>query len=654
MAFRSASAAAAASSNSSTFTAPTGIQDGDILVIALHYDNAPGTITWPSGFTQFVSYIYNGSTKNVRAAWKVASSESGSYVVSTTNTIYRSGVMGAWSGRSAAQSMSAQTSGTGNANAISTPVTISLTGITAAANDDVIYFPVWSPQSSGFGTWTFTPPTNYTTAGSNLTALYGLSAMAYRDDVSAGATGTLASTVGGSTSPAEGYGGFVVALAAEPLEQEAFAFGDDNGNEAAHTLGSQNANVATATAQTKTLRLLINATGDPQSTAYTLYAQKNGTGGYSAVSVGSGTSPALSFGAAGTLAYSGAGGAAGSVAPTYPTGITTNSALILVVGQKPSSANGGTVTTPSGWTLQGSLTGANDGDTGGYTTTLGADTGNVNVYVYTKDVVSGTESGTLSVTLGTNDVSWANIYRIQASDLATLSYQCGTGKDTTGGSVSIATGNMDVAAGDHILAGMVIPTDVTTPAQFSAEALAQTGTTFGTINELEEPDSATGSDIGGFLIEAAVSSGSGSGAVTMTATAGGTTTNVRGPGFVLRVRASPIVYDVYVTNSSNVAAGGEATTARLTPSSGKTTSNFTTGRRWDDENGSDSIDIGNNFYTEVEWVIRNDMTTGFVEFRVYAGSSALTTYTVTPKWTIGTVTTSYPFIGYKVAPLLLH
>jgi hypothetical protein len=51
--------------------------------------------------------------------------------------------------------------------------------------------------------------------------------------------------------------------------------------------------------------------------------------------------------------------------------------------------------------------------------------------------------------------------------------------------------------------------------------------------------------------------------------------------------------EVYVDTSSSVASGGEATTARLTAPSGKTTGDFTIGRRWDDENGSDSIDIGN-------------------------------------------------------------
>jgi hypothetical protein len=451
----------------------------------------------------------------------------------------------------------------------------------------------------------------------------------------------------------------IVTYSTATLEQEGYRWGVDDGSESAHTWeAAQDTSITLPDTQSRLVRLLVDSTGDADSTAYTLRYQKNGTGGYVPVPVGSVNSPTLSFGAAGTIAYSASGGT--SVAPTYPSGITANSALVLVVGQKPSSANGGTVTTPSGWTLQAQNTGATDGNTGGYTTTLGADTGNTNIYVYTKDTVSGSESGTLSVTVGTNNVCWANIYRIQASDTGTLSYAGAVGKDTSAGNVSIATGSIDIAAGDYILAGMVIPTDVTTPSQFSAEALSQSGTTFGTVTEVQEPDSTTGNDIGGFIVEAAVSSGSGSGAVTLTATAGGTTTNVRGPGFVLRVRITGASNEVYVDTSSNITAGGEATTARLTAPSGKTTSDFVTGRRWDDENSEtgDAIDITTDDYTEVEWLVALSSAPSdgdYFDFRVYAGSTALDTYTQTPRWTVGTAGPSTSFVYLRsIAPLLLH
>jgi len=96
--------------------------------------------------------------------------------------------------------------------------------------------------------------------------------------------------------------------------------------------------------------------------------------------------------------------------------------------------------------------------------------------------------------------------------------------------------------------------------------------------------------------------------------------------------------EIYVGLSSNITAGGEATTARLTAPSGKTTGDFMTGRRWDDENGSDSIDITADDYTEAEWNLTMSSapaTSDYFDFRVYAGGSALDTYTLTPRWTVG-------------------
>jgi MSHA biogenesis protein MshQ len=98
------------------------------------------------------------------------------------------------------------------------------------------------------------------------------------------------------------------------------------------------------------------------------------------------------------------------------------------------------------------------------------------------------------------------------------------------------SGDPGVTVGDHILAAMVIPTDVTTPAQFSAEAFTQAGVTFGAVTEISEPDSTTGNDIGGFVVRSTATAGVGSAAPVMTATAGGTTTNVRGPGVFIRIR----------------------------------------------------------------------------------------------------------------------
>lgn len=418
------------------------------------------------------------------------------------------------------------------------------------------------------------------------------------------------------------------------VDQEGARFGLDDGSESAHTWAAAQDTDLSAALGAKLLRILLNTAGDLASSVPTLRAQKNGAGGYKVVPVGATTTPTLTLGAVGTWAYS-----TGNPAPAYPAGATALSQYVLVTYNKPSTANGATAPTISGWTLVGSITGANDGDTGGYTTTLGADTGNMNLWVFTKDTVDGTESGTVTVTHSASNHAGAAIIRYERNTTDAISVAMVTGKDTTAGNVSIVTGSIALAPGDLILGGMIIPTDVSTPSQFSSHALSATSITFGTVTEEVEMDTTSGNDSGGYLITSSVSSGTATGAVTMTATAGGTTTNVRGPGFILRLRAAAAYSnELYVSTSTNIAASGEATTPRLTAPSGKTTADHDGGRRWDDENGTDAWNPAADKYGEFEWSLttQSPATTGdYWDFRAYLGSTALNTYGLTPRWTIG-------------------
>ena len=247
---------------------------------------------------------------------------------------------------------------------------------------------------------------------------------------------------------------------------------------------------------------------------------------------------ALGTPVAAAAAYSASGGT--TVSPAYPAGILATDSVILFVGQKPSTANGGTVTTPAGWTLREELTGA-----GGYGTTLGADTGNTNLRVYTWDAPVAGQTGNRAVTLGTNNISWAFIVRVPTGGGA-LSYGSADGQRTTTPTspMAIALANGATAtnfeAGDKAIWAMCIPTDVTTPAQFSAEAVTATGATFATATEINEPDSTLGNDIGGYSAYAHVNSGSSTTAPTVTVTLAGTLTNVRGPVVLLRVREAAL------------------------------------------------------------------------------------------------------------------
>lgn len=96
---------------------------------------------------------------------------------------------------------------------------------------------------------------------------------------------------------------------------------------------------------------------------------------------------------------------------------------------------------------------------------------------------------------------------------------------------------------------------------------------------------------------------------------------------------------IYYSASSNITASGENTTAQLTAPSGKTTSDFVTGRMQDDENPTDDIDITADNYTELEWCLQASAYTTdgqIYQFRLLSGTVPFNTYTVTPQWTIGT------------------
>lgn len=268
---------------------------------------------------------------------------------------------------------------------------------------------------------------------------------------------------------------------------------------------------------------------------------------------------ALGTPVAGAAAYSAQNGT--TVAPAYPVGIVATDVVLLFTGQKPSTANGGTATTPAGWTLREELLAA-----GGYGTTLGADTGNTNLRVYSWDSPVAGQTGTQSVTLAQNNVSWAFIVRIPTGGGA-ITYGSADGQQTAtpGTSMAIALTNGATATnfqtGDKAIWAMCVPTDVSTPAQFSAEAVTATGAVFATATEINEPDSATGNDIGGYSAYTHVNSGSSTTAPTVTVTVGGTRTNVRGPVVMLRVREAAAPKEIDAASTSFSYTGQAATLA---------------------------------------------------------------------------------------------
>jgi len=113
---------------------PSDIADDDILIITQMSDGDTGAITWPSGFAEIGKFLAPSSLATVAAAYKVASSESGTYVVSWVNG--QDTILWMGSIRNATTSTpidDPNTSNTGN----STSVTSS--GFTVAGQDEIIF-----------------------------------------------------------------------------------------------------------------------------------------------------------------------------------------------------------------------------------------------------------------------------------------------------------------------------------------------------------------------------------------------------------------------------------------------------------------------------------------------------------------------------------
>lgn len=238
---------------------------------------------------------------------------------------------------------------------------------------------------------------------------------------------------------------------------------------------------------------------------------------------------------AGTAVYSGIGNAINAVVPS---GVAAGDALVLVIGHKPSSANvnTGSASTPAGFTERLEIIAA-----GGYGTSAGVDIGNCNLFIFTKDVVDGSESGTtISSALTGTSAAYGLVIHIPGGGTPLL-YSVADGEQSTAPSSTLSVNlapTIPFKSGDFALWAMAIPTDLTTPALYSAHTISATGATFNTPVEFTEPDTTTNNDLGGVIAYATVASGIATAAPVIGATLSGTLTNVRGPVGLLRITES--------------------------------------------------------------------------------------------------------------------
>lgn len=215
MAFRSAAATNQGASVASSIAAtmPTGYQSGDVLLAFVNWDDLGAVITAPSGWTTVATQInLSGPDGESLAIYqKVATGSEGTTQTWTNNTHAVSVVIGAWTGRSTTALTSANAASTSNTTSNTSPISASYTGITASNSDDLALFMGVDPTAGG-ATWSFSTVTGFT-AGASTSAAYPDTALQYKDNVSAGATGSLATTITRTSGTGNaGYGGFLVRI----------------------------------------------------------------------------------------------------------------------------------------------------------------------------------------------------------------------------------------------------------------------------------------------------------------------------------------------------------------------------------------------------------------------------------------------------------
>jgi hypothetical protein len=184
------------SGSGTTFTVnvPTGVASGDIVILVCTYDGGGYALTglWPEGFTQFYDdYISAPDLQTCGIAWKrLTGSDTGTYNMGTIGAarVWNMHAI-AFSGRSTGSDPEA----THNIHATgeTSPITSTALGVTAVAEDDLVF--INCPDKATHLGVVWTQPTGFTVA-QELSLGYSASESAYKENVSAGATGNITSS----------------------------------------------------------------------------------------------------------------------------------------------------------------------------------------------------------------------------------------------------------------------------------------------------------------------------------------------------------------------------------------------------------------------------------------------------------------------------
>ncbi|QQS15430.1 MAG: hypothetical protein IPK84_03610 [Candidatus Moraniibacteriota bacterium] len=381
-----------------------------------------------------------------------------------------------------------------------------------------------------------------------------------------------------------------------PIEQEGFRFRNDDGSESAATwMQNQDTNASQYKNTNVRLRMLLDTPSDPISIPFRLEYKKSTESVYKKVLASESGSSTHAF--VNSKRWKGNGSPS---ARAFDCGTDATLLVLTIVGTGTIQRAGGAPTYNGVSMTQADQT---RGGATGYETSA--------ELWYLIDPPSG--ANTISVPNTGAITLYATASSYSAGDGYTSAFDASGFSESTAGANPSASVSASVAGDVYVaVLGDGLATAPT----------ARTGTA------LAEVDDGAYSDNHQYYIKA----GTGSQTISWT---------IASDDYAMVVAAFKVVavsQPILLGDSSYISAGGGTnTTAQLTAPSGKTTSNFTAGYIQDDTNPSNSVDIANNFYTEMEWSLKATDTAivgDVYQFRITRNGTPIYTYSVTPQLTI--------------------
>ncbi len=392
------------------------------------------------------------------------------------------------------------------------------------------------------------------------------------------------------------------------LEQEGFRWRDDDGSESTATwLDSQDTSITRATATNTRLRILVDGTNDPVTSPYQLEYKLSSDSQYRQVLT------ANSFASVSTTSNTNGTSLAGGVSLNMPSGIEAGNLLLLFASN---DNTGGTNMAVSGWTPLFNQ----------------QYTGNVVSFGAWAKIAAGSDTATLT---GASQDYAATVIRVVGHGVTDVSTDIQVGTPATTSTANPNPPSLDAGYSEKWLwiEGFGADDD-------DGAAGTYVSTNYTAITSVESAQSASSTMIGlGYRQYEAQTEDPGTMAM-----------DAAEEALANLIAIPPFYQQILLAPSANIAASGENTTVQLTAPSGKTTSDFDAGRIQDDENPSDTVDITEDDYTELEWSLTAtaDTSAGDVyQFRVTANGTPLDTYTVTPTWTIPSSNSSFTLTSYR-------